>query len=67
MRLADKIMLLRKENNVSQKQLAKIMGVSRQTVYKWEADLSVPEIDKIKVLASLFNLSCDDLLNDLWI
>ena len=40
------------------------MGVSRQTVYKWEADLSVPEIDKIKAIAEYFGVSCEELLND---
>ncbi|MBQ4509984.1 MAG: leucine-rich repeat protein [Clostridia bacterium] len=64
MRFADKIMKLRDEQGISQKQLAKHMGVSRQTVYKWEADLSVPEIDKIKAIAEYFGVSCDELLND---
>ena len=64
MRFADKIMKLRDEQGISQKDLAKSMGVSRQTVYKWEADLSVPEIDKIKSLSQFFGVSCEELLND---
>lgn len=64
MRFADKIMKLRAEQGVSQKDLAKAMGVSRQTVYKWEADLSVPEIDKIKSIAQYFGVSYNELLDD---
>lgn len=64
MRFADKIMKLRDEQGVSQKDLAKAMGVSRQTVYKWEADLSVPEIDKIKSIAQYFGVSYNELLDD---
>ena len=64
MRFADKIMLLRSKKNISQKELAKALNVSRQSVYKWEADLSIPEIDKIKKMAEIFGVSCEDLLND---
>ena len=63
-KFADKIMLLRSKKNVSQKELAKALNVSRQSVYKWEADLSVPATDKIKKIASFFNVSYEELLND---
>lgn len=64
MRLADKIMYLRNTNKISQKDFAKALGVSRQTAYKWEADLSVPEIDKIKTISKFFDVSYDDLVDD---
>ena len=64
MKLSDKIMYLRDKYNVSQKTLAKELEVSRQSVYKWEADLSIPELEKIKKIAQIFNVSFEDLLND---
>ncbi len=64
MKIAEKISFLRKRKRLSQEQLAMKLDVSRQAVYKWEADISVPEIDKIKKLALVFGVSYDFLLND---
>ena len=62
MTLAEKIQKLRKENGLSQDQLALELGVSRQSVSKWELGDSMPDIDKILQLADYFQVSTDYLL-----
>lgn len=64
MKLADKIIMLRKQVGWSQEELANQLGVSRQAVSKWESSQSLPDIDKIINLAKLFNITTDDLLLD---
>ena len=64
MKLSEKISLLRKEKGWSQEQLASKLDVSRQAIYKWEADIATPEIEKLKKLSIIFNISLDNLLND---
>lgn len=62
--LADKIILLRKKNGLSQEELAEKMGVSRQSVSKWEGAQSIPELEKILQLSRLFGVTTDYLLKD---
>ena len=62
--LADKIINLRKRNGWSQEQLADQLGVSRQSVSKWESGLSIPDLDKIVKMSGLFGVSTDYLLKD---
>lgn len=62
--LADKIIYLRKKAGWSQEDLAEEMNVSRQSVSKWEGAQSVPEMDKILTLSSIFGVSTDFLLKD---
>jgi transcriptional regulator with XRE-family HTH domain len=62
--LADKIKLLRKEQGCSQEWLAEQCGVSRQAISKWEADITLPETDKLILLSNLFKVSIDALLKD---
>jgi len=62
--LADKIIDLRKKQGWSQEQLAERLGVSRQSVSKWEGGLSVPDLDKILKMSSIFSVSTDYLLKD---
>ncbi len=62
--LADKIINLRKKCGWSQEELAEQMGISRQSVSKWESGMSIPEIDKIIKLSELFGVSTDYLLKD---
>ena len=62
--LADKIISLRKKLGWSQEQLAQELGVSRQSVSKWESSMSIPELDKIIMMSSLFGVSTDYLLKD---
>ncbi len=62
--LAEKIQLLRKKKGYSQETLAELCGVSRQAISKWEADFTLPEIDKLLLLGNLFQVSLDVLLRD---
>ncbi len=62
--LADKIIDLRKRNGWSQEELASKLGVSRQSVSKWESAASIPDLDKIIRLSDLFGVSTDYLLKD---
>ena len=60
--LADKIMELRKRAGWSQEQLAERLGVSRQSVSKWESAQSIPDMSKILQLSGLFGVSTDYLV-----
>ena len=62
--LADKIINLRKQNGWSQEQLAEQLGVSRQSVSKWESGMSIPDLDKIIKISKIFSVSTDYLLKD---
>lgn len=62
--LADKITALRKKQGWNQEELAEKMGVSRQSVSKWEGAQSIPELEKILQLSKLFGVSTDYLLKD---
>ena len=64
MTLGEKINKLRKENNLTQEQLADILHVSRQSISKWESDTAYPETDKIIEIGKFFGCSMDYLLND---
>lgn len=55
---------LRTENKLSQEGLAEILGVSRQSISKYEQGNAYPEIDKLMVLSQKFNVTVDSLLND---
>ena len=57
-RIAEK----RREHNLSQEALGEALGVSRQSIYKWEADASLPEIDKLVALSRLFEVPVGWLL-----
>lgn len=61
--LAENLKKIRKENNLSQEQLAEKLGVSRQSVSKWEAGQAYPEMDKVLQICKLFNLNMDELFN----
>ncbi len=62
--LADKIINLRKKAGWSQEELAEQLGVSRQSVSKWESSQSIPDMDKIVRMSALFSVSTDFLLKD---
>ena len=62
--LADKIIELRKKNGMSQEELAEKLGVSRQSISKWEGAQSVPDMSRILAMADLFGVSTDYLLRD---
>lgn len=62
--LADKILELRKQNGWSQEELADKLGVSRQSVSKWEGAQSIPDMERIIALSRLFGVSTDLLVKD---
>ncbi len=62
--LADKIIRLRRKNGWSQEELADKMNVSRQAVSKWESAQSIPDLEKILQLSTLFGVTTDYLLKD---
>ena len=64
MKFGDKLVGLRKKNRLSQEELAEKLGVSRQSVSKWESNNAYPETDKIVQICNLFDCSMDDLIND---
>ena len=64
MSLGEKLSKLRKEYNYTQEQLADILGVSRQSISKWESDIAYPETDKLIELGKLFDCSMDYLLKE---
>lgn len=64
MRLSEKIMDLRKRSGWSQEELAEKLGISRQSVSKWETGESVPDIDKIIRMSELWDVSTDYLLKE---
>lgn len=64
MTLAEKIIHLRRQQNWSQEELAEHMGVSRQSVSKWESGASVPELDRIVQMCRLFGVTADALIRD---
>ena len=59
--LSENIYKLRRESGLSQEQLAEKIGVSRQTISKWEGGLSKPELDKLKALSEFFQITLDEL------
>ena len=64
MTIGQKIIQLRNSRGISQEKLAELMGVSRQSISKWEMEQSVPQIDKILQISEIFSVSCDELLHD---
>ena len=62
--LADKIVSLRKKAGWSQEELAEQLGVTRQSVSKWEGTQSVPDMDKVVQMSRLFGVTTDYLLKD---
>ena len=64
MTLGEKIKEARKQCGLSQEQLAEKMTVSRSAVAKWEANNGLPDVENLKALAQLLNVSVDYLLDD---
>ncbi|WP_353654982.1 helix-turn-helix transcriptional regulator [Clostridium sp. CCUG 7971] len=60
--LSENLKKLRKEKNLSQEQLAKMLNVSRQAVSKWESGKTYPDIDNLILLRDIFNITLDDLI-----
>lgn len=64
MTVGEKITKLRKEQNLTQEQLAEILKVSRQSVSKWERDDAYPDTEKLIRISKIFDCSLDYLLKD---
>jgi transcriptional regulator with XRE-family HTH domain len=64
MTLGEKIAKQRKDLNYTQEQLADILGVSRQSISKWESDIAYPETEKLIELGKIFDCSMDYLLKE---
>lgn len=58
----NRLMYLRKGKGLSQEELGNQIGVSRQTVSKWELNQTTPEMDKLVLLGNLFHISLDELV-----
>lgn len=64
MSLATKLVTLRKQNGLTQMDLAERLNVSRQAVSKWEVGAAIPSTDNLKVLGELYGVQIDYLLSD---
>ncbi|NMA18479.1 MAG: helix-turn-helix transcriptional regulator [Clostridiaceae bacterium] len=64
MTLGEKIKEARKQCGLTQEQLAEKMTLSRSAIAKWESDKGLPDVDNLKALAQLLNVSVDYLLDD---
>lgn len=62
MNIGERLLKLRKQKGLSQEEIANIIGVSRQTISKWETGESNPDFDKIVPLCDLYNISTDELI-----
>lgn len=62
MTFAEKLKSIRKQAGMSQEKLAEKIGVSRQAVTKWETDAGIPDIENIRAISDLFDISIDELL-----
>jgi transcriptional regulator with XRE-family HTH domain len=60
--LKDRITELRKENNLTKKKLAEVIGTTDDSVYSWEKGRAEPSVDFIIKLSDFFNVSTDYLL-----
>ena len=58
----EQLITLRKQKGLSQEQLGERLGVTRQTISKWELGITTPEMDKLIQLSDLFQISIDELV-----
>lgn len=65
MKFNEKLIELRKAKGLSQEELGNELGVSRQTVSKWELGQSYPDFQKLVILSDFFNISLDKLIKDI--
>lgn len=64
MKLSKQIIRIRKLNNLTQEDLANDLNVTRQAVSKWERDISLPDLETIKLISNKYNVSIDTLMNN---
>ena len=63
MTFGEKLQQLRKQNNITQEELAAALFVSRTAVSKWESGRGYPNIESLKALSKFYSVSIDDLLS----
>lgn len=59
----DNLVKLRKYHHLTQEELAEKVGITRQAIAKWEAGETMPDLEKSRMLAEIFQCSLDDLVN----
>ena len=64
MKLSEKIVRLRKSRGMTQEEMAERCAVTRQSISKWEADIALPETEKLLMLSEIFGVPLDTLLRD---
>ena len=64
MKFDERLMSLRKAKGWSQEELANKIGVSRQTISKWESFQTIPDMNKLMELSKIFEISVDELINE---
>ena len=64
MKFNEKLIMLRKQHNLSQEQVAEKLGVARQTISKWELGETTPEMDKLIIMSELYNITLDELMKE---
>lgn len=64
-KIGAKIKELRKDNNITQEQLAEALGVTNQAVSRWESETGYPDIEYIKPIADFFKVTTDYLLDNI--
>ena len=63
MSFAENLKKIRKENHMSQEELAELLDVSRQSVSKWEQELGYPEVETLLLISQKLNVSLDELMS----
>lgn len=63
MNFGKKLLDARKNMNLSQEEVAEKLNITRQTVSKWESNETVPNINQVKLLAKIYKISLEELLN----
>ena len=61
--MGEKLRQLRRKKGLSQEAVAKELGISRQAVSKWETDIAQPDLDNLKKICEILEISADELLN----
>ena len=63
MKFNEKLVMLRKQQNLSQEQVSEKLGVARQTISKWELGETTPEMDKL-IISKLYDITLDELMKE---
>lgn len=64
MNIGNKIVELRKKNNLTQEKLSEKIGVARQTLSNWESNITSPNLEQAALLSKIFNISLDELVDN---